>query len=125
MISEAVLGPHHPDTAIALNNVGKLHQHMGDYNAAIPLSTRALEIREAVLGPRDRKTAISLSNLELPHGNMGDCNAAIPLLVRALEIGKAVLGPRDPDTAIWPRPSGTSHTKAYFIVDIQENTKGL
>ena len=67
--------------------------------AAIPLHTRALEIREAVLGPRHPDTAASLNNLATLHRNMGNHKAAIPLLTRALEIREAVLGPRHPNTA--------------------------
>ena len=62
-ISEAVLGPRHPNTATSLNNLATLHRHMGNHKAALPLYTRALEIREAVLGPRHPDTASSLNDL--------------------------------------------------------------
>ena len=47
-----LLGPRHPDTATSINNLAILHKDMGNRKAALPLYTRALEIREAVLGPR-------------------------------------------------------------------------
>ena len=66
-INEAVLGPHHPNTATSLNNLATLHHNMGNHKLTIRLFTRALEIREAVLGPRHPDTASSLNNLAMLH----------------------------------------------------------
>ncbi|NJP06849.1 MAG: tetratricopeptide repeat protein [Chloroflexaceae bacterium] len=43
-ISEQALGPNHPDTASALNNLALLLVDQGDYAAARPLYERALAI---------------------------------------------------------------------------------
>ena len=107
-ISEAVLGPRHPDTANTLNNLAGLHTTMGTHKAALPLLMRALEISEAVLGPRHPSTASSLNNLATLHSDMGNHKKALPLYTRALEIDEAVLGPRHPHTA-------TSHSNLVML----------
>ena len=43
-ILEAELGPEHPDVATTLNNLAVLYRHMGDYEKALPLYQRALDI---------------------------------------------------------------------------------
>ena len=58
-----VLGEHHPDTALSLNNLGDAAEGAGDYAAAKPLLEQALAIRQAVLGEHHPDTAISLNNL--------------------------------------------------------------
>ena len=50
-LSEKALGPEHPDTAQALNNLAVLYDSMGDYAKAEPLYQRALKIKEKALGP--------------------------------------------------------------------------
>ena len=56
-IDEKALGPDHPDTATALNNLAGLYQSMGDYAKAEPLYQRALKIDEKALGPEHPDTA--------------------------------------------------------------------
>ena len=53
-LSEKALGPDHPDTAQALNNLAELHRSMGDYAKAEPLFQRALQIRQKALGPNQK-----------------------------------------------------------------------
>src|SRR5260221_433450 len=62
-IRERLLGPDHPETAEALNNLGFQRRMQGDNEAARSLYERALAIRERTLGPDDALTANSLSNL--------------------------------------------------------------
>ena len=51
-LSEKALGPDHPDTATALNNLAVLYHSMGDYAKAEPLYQRALKIRRESARPR-------------------------------------------------------------------------
>jgi tetratricopeptide (TPR) repeat protein len=44
-IYEKALGPDHPDTATARNNLGELYRSMGDYTKAKPLLKRALKMK--------------------------------------------------------------------------------
>ncbi|MFE4719182.1 tetratricopeptide repeat protein, partial [Streptomyces sp. NPDC056728] len=62
-ISEAALGPYHPDSAISLNNLARTFSALGRHAEALPLAERALAISETALGPDDANTAHSLSNL--------------------------------------------------------------
>jgi tetratricopeptide (TPR) repeat protein len=98
-ISEQVLGTMHPDTALALNNLGELHHGQCQYGEAEPLYRRALAIREQVLGTTHPDTAQSLNNLGALSYRQGRYGEAELLLRHALEIREQVLGATHPDTA--------------------------
>ena len=66
---------------------------MGEYEKALPLYQRALDIREKVLGPQHPDVATTLNNLAVLYDSMGDYEKALPLYQRALEICEKVLGP--------------------------------
>ncbi|MCP9787362.1 CHAT domain-containing tetratricopeptide repeat protein, partial [Cyanobium sp. N5-Cardenillas] len=57
------LGPEHPNTAQALNNLAFLYVNQGRYGEAEPLYKRALAIFEKALGPEHPNTAPSHYNL--------------------------------------------------------------
>ncbi|PWT82250.1 MAG: hypothetical protein C5B58_08550, partial [Acidobacteria bacterium] len=98
-IREKALGPDHPDTATALNNLALLYQSLGDYAKAEPLYQRALKIAERALGPDHPDTAQTLNNLALLYCSLGDYAKAEPLCQRALKIAERALGPDHPTTA--------------------------
>jgi DNA-binding winged helix-turn-helix (wHTH) protein/tetratricopeptide (TPR) repeat protein len=98
-IREKVLGPKHPVTAKALNNLAYLLQAQGDLWAARPLCERALAIREKVLGPEHPDTALSLNNLALLLRDQDDITGAQSLFERGLAIREKALGPDHPFTA--------------------------
>src|SRR5262249_1891708 len=50
-ITEAALGPDHPDVATWLNNLAGIVQDLGLAEQARPLAERALAITETALGP--------------------------------------------------------------------------
>jgi tetratricopeptide (TPR) repeat protein len=62
-IREKILGPEHPGTAQALNNLAHLLQVQGDLATARPLLERALAIYEKTLGPEHPETTIARKNL--------------------------------------------------------------
>ncbi|MET8689338.1 tetratricopeptide repeat protein [Streptomyces sp. NPDC004732] len=99
-ITEAVLGPDHPDTATRLNNLAATFSDLGRHAKALPLKERALAITEAVLGPDHPTTATRLGNLAYTFSDLGQYSKALPLEERALAIAEAVLGPDHPDTAL-------------------------
>ena len=99
-ITEAALGPDHPDTATRLGNLAVTYWNLGRYAEALPLEERALSITEAALGPDHPRTAIRLSNLAATYRDLGRYAEALPLDERALSITEAALGPDHPDTAI-------------------------
>ena len=85
-ISEKALGPEHPDTATALNNLAGLYHATGAYAKAEPLYQRALAIREKALGPEHPDTATALNNLALLYHATGAYAQAAPLYEQALAI---------------------------------------
>ncbi len=98
-IYQDILGPEHPDTALALNNLAELYRTLGDYARAEPLYRRALAIHEKVSGPEHPDTALALNNLAELYRTLGDYARAEPLYRRALAIYEKVSGPEHPDTA--------------------------
>ncbi|MCM3902250.1 MAG: tetratricopeptide repeat protein [Pyrinomonadaceae bacterium] len=71
----------------------------GQYNKALPLSERALELREKVLGAEHPAVATSLNNLGELYLEKGDYAKAGSLLQRGLAIREKALGAEHPDTA--------------------------
>ena len=99
-ITEAALGPDHPDTAILLGNLASTYSAQGRAADALPLDERALAISEAALGPDHPTTAVLLGNLAATHRDLGRPADALPLEKRALAISEAALGPDHPTTAV-------------------------
>ncbi len=65
------LGPEHPNTASALDNLAQLYFTQGRYAAAVRLYQRSLRIREKALGPDHPDVAQSLKNLAELHRVLG------------------------------------------------------
>ena len=57
-VTEAALGPDHPDTAVRLGNLARTYSALGRHADALPLEQRALAVTEAALGPDDPRTAL-------------------------------------------------------------------
>ena len=98
-VAKHTLGPDHPKTADALNDLGFIFQKIGNYAKAEPLYQEALRIRQKVLGPEHSDTAESLNNLASLYWAMGEYVKAEPLLKEALRIRQKVFGSGHPDTA--------------------------
>jgi tetratricopeptide (TPR) repeat protein len=98
-LSDKALGPGHPATSTAINNLAEMYRAMGDYAKAEPLYQRALKIREKALGPDHPDTATALNVLAALYDSMGNYAKAEPLYQRALKIDDKALGPDHPDTA--------------------------
>jgi CHAT domain-containing protein/tetratricopeptide (TPR) repeat protein len=91
-IREQALGPHHPDTAQSLNNLGFLHKAMGDLAGARPYYERALAIRAQALGPQHPGTARSLNNLGSLYVALGQLTMALEHMQRAAPIDDRMIG---------------------------------
>ena len=98
VISEKMLRPGHPDTAIILNNLVLLYDSQGAYAKAEPLYIRAMAIKEKALEPVHPDTATSLNNLAFLYYNQGAYAKAEPLYIRALAIFEKTLGSNHPNT---------------------------
>ena len=98
-ICEKVLGHEHPDTALALHNLGAIYSEMGDFAKADPLYRQSLQIRQKVLGDEHPDTATSLDNLGALYSEMGDYAMAELRYRQGLEIRQSVLGEAHLNTA--------------------------
>ena len=99
-LSELRLGPNHPDTATALNNLAQLLKVTNRLAEAEPLMRRALAIDEASNSNDHPDVARDLNNLA---GLLLDTNRlaeAEPLMRRALAIDEASYGNDYPNVAI-------------------------
>ena len=97
-ISEAALGPDHPDVGTWRNNLGLVLQDLGDLTGARTQLERALQISEAALGPDHPDIGIRRNNLGSVLQDLGDLAGARTQLERALQISEAALGPDHPQT---------------------------
>ncbi|HRX83742.1 MAG TPA: serine/threonine-protein kinase [Phycisphaerae bacterium] len=97
---EAELGPDHPDTLKAVNNLGQSLQHLQRTDEAEALYRRALEGRVRVLGEGDPAALASMNNLANLLRGTGRMEEAEALLRRALAAQLRVLGATHKDTLI-------------------------
>ncbi|MFN7820660.1 MAG: tetratricopeptide repeat protein [Cyanobacteriota bacterium] len=96
---EERLGPEHPGTATALNNLAALLQATNRLAEAEPLMRRALAIDEASYGNDHPRVAIDLNNLAQLLQATNRLAEAEPLMRRALAIDEASYGPDHPNVA--------------------------
>ena len=97
-VIEDVLGPDHPDTLIARDNLAGAYEDVGRFDEAIELSERVLAEQERVLGPDHPKTLTVRNNLAGAYHSAGRFDEAIELLERVLVGSERVLDPDHPDT---------------------------
>ncbi|KAH0537938.1 hypothetical protein FGG08_005388 [Glutinoglossum americanum] len=97
-VRERVLGPDHPATLGAVNNLAVSYIELGRYGDAERLSSRALEGSERVLGPGHPGTLSTVHSLALAYHKLGRYDDAERLYGRALEGSERVLGPDHPNT---------------------------
>ena len=95
--SQRVLGPDHPDTLTAQNNLAVAYQEADRAAEAIPLFERTLEALERRLGPEHPDAVTTRNNLAVAYREAGRAAEAIPLLERTLEALERRLGPEHPD----------------------------
>ena len=95
---ERVLGPDHPDTLAARNNLAVAYQDAGRLDEAISLNEQTLAARERVLDPDHPSTLSSRDNLAIAYQDAGRTGEAISLHEQALAARERVLGPDHPDT---------------------------
>ena len=83
--------------------------HAGNYDDALPLAERALEIAEKELGPDHPYVGHLLNELGLLHLNKGTYTKAQPLYQRALAINQKARGPEHPETIESMRGLGATY----------------
>ena len=92
------LGPDHPSTLTARNNLAGAYQTAGRLDEAIPLHEQNLEDRTRILGPHHPDTLTARNNLAGAYQTAGRLDEAIPLHEQNLEDRTRILGPHHPDT---------------------------
>lgn len=119
-ISEAALGPDHPDVAVALGSLGGVLHALGDLPGARAAHQRELDITQAALGPDHSDATVALGSLGGVLHAVGDLPGARAAHNRQLAISEAALGgptiPRSAESsATWAwstAPSATSQRPA-------------
>jgi tetratricopeptide (TPR) repeat protein len=99
VLNQRVLGPDHPDVAVALNNLGLALRDLGEPKEARSQLERALTIDEAEYGREHPHVAADLSHLALVLGDLEDWQGARERLERAVRIDEIVHGNDHPRVA--------------------------
>ena len=95
---EWVLGPDHPYTLTARNNLAGAYKSAGRLAEAVELFERVLADRVRVLGPDHPDTLAARNNLAGAYYSVGRFGEAIELFERVLAERERVLGSDHPDT---------------------------
>jgi len=90
-VRRKILGPEHPDLALALNRVARMALDKGDYTEAETLYREALGINQKVLGSDHVRVAVSQSRIAGCLESTEDYAGAESLYRRAIEIYEKVL----------------------------------
>ncbi len=99
LIREKESGMEHPQTAMALNNLGIVLEYQGKYKEAERTHIRALAIYEKKLGAEHRDTAMSLNSLGDTYRKLGKYLEAEEAQKRAIAIRRKKIGSDHPRTA--------------------------
>jgi tetratricopeptide (TPR) repeat protein len=93
-----ILGPGHPDTLTAQNNLAAAYRDAGRLTEAIALFERTLPARERALGAGHPDTLTSQHNLAAAYRDAGRLTEAIALFEWTLAARERMLGPGHPST---------------------------
>ena len=97
-VVEDVLGPDHPDTLHARNNLAVAYRSVDRFGEAIELFEQVLAKREKLLGPDHPDTLTTRNNLAFAYLSVGRFGEAIELSEQVLAKRKRLLGADHPDT---------------------------
>ena len=86
--------------ARSLNDLGVVREGLGQYQEAVVLHRRALDVRRSVLGDSDLATGVSANNLSTALYRVGDTDGAIREGELALELLRGSVGPEHQRTII-------------------------
>ena len=85
--------------ATSYNNLGSVHQELGDFEKAKEYQKLALSIRQKKLGPENVQVATSYNNLGVVRSKLGDFEKAKEDHELALSIDQKKLGPENVQVA--------------------------
>ena len=104
-------GPNHTTVATSYNNLGLVHDKLGDFEKAKEYHELALSIYQKKLGPENVQVATSYNNLGLVHSKLGDFEKAKEYHELALSIRQKKLGPENVQVAASYNNLGLVHDK--------------
>ena len=93
-----VLGPEHPDTLRAMNNLAISYDVAGRRDEALKLREEVLALRRKVIGPEHPDTLRAMNNLAISYADAGRRDEALKLREEVLALRRKVFGPEHPDT---------------------------
>jgi len=93
------LGEEHPDYAASLDYLAHFYEDIGQYEEALSLYNKSLNLRKKVFGEASSDYATSLNNLASLYNKTGRYIEAQPLFVKAVRIREKTLGEEHPDYA--------------------------
>jgi tetratricopeptide (TPR) repeat protein len=85
-LQRKVLGAHHPDLAITLNNLAHVHVLAGEPQLALPHQQEALDIWRSAHGPEHPYVMRAMANLGKMHFQLDEFDMAEEWTRRALEM---------------------------------------
>jgi tetratricopeptide (TPR) repeat protein len=97
-LRRAALGADHPDTLIAMNDLGMAYLDAGKTERGLPMLEEALNLMKPRLGMTDTNTLIAMNNLALAYRDAGKFREALRLFEQTVEAMKVTLGPEHQDT---------------------------
>ncbi|PVF97516.1 hypothetical protein CPB86DRAFT_734801 [Serendipita vermifera] len=97
-LQSEILGPRHPYTIYAMDNLASTLVHRGQLEEAEKIQREGLELCKEVLGPRHPDTIAAMNNLAFTLGRRGQLEEAEKMKWGVLELQSETLGPRHPYT---------------------------
>ena len=124
--AETAFGPDDAQVAQALNDLGRLHELLGELEPSARAHERALKIRDQVFSANGPEVAQSLNNLARVYASQGKRAEAKPLYARSLAITDRHVPPESPmllivlkPYAVLLRETGESDAAAQLEARIQ------
>ncbi|GAB2892019.1 tetratricopeptide repeat protein [Streptomyces mayteni] len=96
--AERILGPHHPHTLAARNNLASSYWHAGRTQEAITLQEAVLTDLERTQGPHHPDTLTTRANLATSYADAGRTQEAVTLQEAVLTDRERTQGPHHPQT---------------------------
>ena len=119
------LGPDHPDTLLARNNLALAHLEAGNASTAIDMYEALLPDPTRVLGPDHLHTLTTRNNLAGAHQQAGHLSTAIDMYKALLADEIRILGPDDPVTLATRGNLALAHQQAEHISTAIDMYKAL
>jgi tetratricopeptide (TPR) repeat protein len=121
----ATLGPHHPETLTARQNMALWVGEAGELARALQLLQELLPDQERILGPDHPDTLATRHNIASYGGQAGDLTGAVQLLQELLPDQQRIQGPDHPDTlatrgeiAFWIGKSGNAVRAVQLLQEL-------